>query len=56
MYNIYNIMKDVIRTILLTGAIYCGAIYANSDDLNICATVVFSVASLRFVMTKDNKK
>ena len=55
MYNIYNIMKDLIRTILLTGAIYCGAIVANSDDVDFGVTVAFSVASLGFVMTKDDK-
>ena len=56
MYNIYNIMKDVIRTILLTGAIYWGSIYANSDNVNIGAAVAFGVASLGFVITKDDKK
>ena len=56
MYNIYNIMKDVIRTILLTGAIYWGAIVANSDDVNIGAAAAFGVASLGFVITKDDKK
>lgn len=55
MKYILNIMKDLIRTILLTGAIYWGAIAANSDDVNIEATVVFSVASLGFVITKDDK-
>ena len=54
--ELFNIMKDLIRTVFLTMAIYWGAIAANSDDVNILATVVFSVASLGFVMTKDNKK
>lgn len=49
-------MKNLIRTILLLVAIYSGAVAANSDDVNIWATVVFSVASSGFVMTKDNKK
>ena len=56
MKYIFNIMKDLIRTILLTGAIYCGAIVANSDDVDFGVTVAFSVASLGFVMTKDDKK
>ena len=56
MKHIFNIMRDLIRTILLTVAIYWGAIAANSDDVNIWATVVFSVASSGFVLTKDNKK
>lgn len=56
MNYIFNIMKDLIRTVFLTMAIYWGAIAANSDDVNIWATVVFSVASSGFVMTKDNKK
>ena len=53
---IFNIMKDLIRTVLLTGAIYWGSIYANSDNADIVAAAVFSVASLGFVMTTDNKK
>ena len=56
MKYIFNIMKYLIRTILLTGAIYCGAIVANSDDVDLETTVAFSVASLGFVITKDNKK
>ena len=56
MKYIFNIMKDLIRTVLLTGAIYWGAIYVNSDDANIGAAAVFSVASLGFVMTTDGKK
>ena len=55
MKYIFNIMKDLIRTILLTGAIYWGAIAANSDNVNIGATVTFGVASLGFVITKDDK-
>ena len=56
MKYIFNIMKILIRTVLLTGAIYWGSIYANSDDADIGAAAVFSVASLGFVMTTDNKK
>lgn len=56
MNYIFNIMKDLIRTVFLTMAIYWGAIAANSDDVNIWATVIFSVSSSGFVMTKDNKK
>ena len=52
--ELFNIMKDLIRTVFLTMAIYWGAIAANSDDVNILATVVFSVSSSGFVMTKDN--
>ena len=55
MKYIYNIMKDLIRTILLTGAIYWGSIYANSDDVNIEAAVICGVASLGFVITNDKK-
>lgn len=53
MYNIYNIMKILIRTILLTGAIYCGSIVVNSDDVDLGTTVAFSVACLGFVITND---
>lgn len=54
--ELFNIMKDLIRTVFLTMAIYWGAIAANSDDVNIWATVIFSVSSSGFVMTKDDKK
>ena len=56
MKYIYNIMKDLIRTILLTGAIYWGAIVANSDDVDFGVAAAFIVASLGFVITKDDKK
>ena len=56
MKYIFNIMKILIRTILLTGAIYWGSIYANSDDVNIGAAAAFGVASLGFIITKDDKK
>ena len=55
MKYIYNIMKDLIRTILLTGAIYWGSIYANSDDVDFGVTVAFSVACFGFVITNDKK-
>ena len=47
-------MKNLIRTILLLVAIYSGAVAANSDDVNILATVVFSISSSAFVIIKDN--
>ena len=56
MKYIFNIMKDLIRTILLTGAIYWGSIYANSNDVNIGAAVICAVACSGFVITKDDKK
>ena len=46
-------MKDLIRTVLLTIAIYSGAVAANSDDVDFWVTVAFSVASLGFVITND---
>ena len=52
--ELFNIMKDLIRTVFLTMAIYWGAIAANSDDVNILATVVFSISSSAFVIIKDN--
>lgn len=55
MKYIFNIMKILIRTILLTGAIYFGTIAANSDDVDFGVTVAFSVASLGFVITNDKK-
>ena len=55
MKYIFNIMKDLIRTILLTGAIYWGSIYANSDDVDFGTTVAFSVACFGFVITNDKK-
>ena len=48
-------MKNYIRTILLTVAIYFGAIAASSDDINIVAAVICGVASSVFVTTKDDK-
>ena len=47
-------MKDLIRTVFLTMAIYWGAIAANSDDVNIGAAVICGVACSTFVIIKDN--
>lgn len=47
-------MKNLIKTILLTIAIYSGAAAANSDDVNIMAAVMCAAACSGFVMTKDN--
>ena len=47
-------MKNLIKTILLTIAIYSGAVAANSDDANIWAAVMCAAACSGFVMTKDN--
>lgn len=49
-----NSIKILIRTILLTIAIYSGAVAANSDDVNIWAAVICAAACSGFVMTKDN--
>ena len=54
MKYIFNIMKDLIRTVFLTMAIYWGAVAANSDDVNIWAAVMCAAACSGFVMTKDN--
>ena len=48
-------MKHYIRTILLTVAIYFGAIAASSDDVNIVAAVICGAACSGFVITKDDK-
>ena len=47
-------MKNLIKTILLTIAIYSGAVAANSDDVNIWEAVICAEACSGFVMTKDN--
>ena len=47
-------MKNLIRTVFLTIAIYSGAVAANSDDVNIEAAVMCAAACSGFVMTKDN--
>lgn len=49
-------MKNLIRTLLLVIAIYFGAVAANSDDVNIMASVICGAACSSFVMIKDNKK
>ena len=51
---IFNIMKNLIRTILLLVAIYSGAVAANSDDVNIMAAVICGAACSTFVIIKDN--
>ena len=56
MNYIFNIMKDLIRIVFLTIAIYSGAVAANSDDVNIWAAVICGVACSVLVMIKDNKK
>ena len=49
-------MKDLMRTILLTAAIYSGAIAATSDVVNIAAALICGAACSIFVITKDDKK
>ena len=49
-------MKDLIRTILLTIAIYSGAVAANSDDVNIIGALLCGVACSVFVLMADKKK
>lgn len=49
-----NSIKILIRTILLTIAIYSGAAAANSDDVNIEAAVMCAAACSTFVIIKDN--
>lgn len=51
---IFNIMKNLIRTFLLVIAIYFGAVAANSDDVNIMASVICGAACSTFVIIKDN--
>lgn len=51
---IFNIMKNLIKTILLTIAIYSGAVAANSDDVNIWTAVICGAACSTFVIIKDN--
>lgn len=51
-----KMMRDLIRTILLTIAIYSGAIAATSDVVNIAATLICGAASSTFVIIKDKKK
>ena len=49
-------MRDLIRAILLTIAIYSGAIAANSDVVNIAAAAICGAACSTFVAIKDKKK
>ena len=56
MKHTFNIMGDLIRTILLIVAIYFGAIAASSDDINIVAAVICGAACSGFVITKDDNK
>lgn len=51
---IFNILKNLIRTLLLVIAIYFGAVAANSDDVNIMASVICGAACSTFVIIKDN--
>lgn len=47
-------MKNLIRTLLLVIAIYFGVVAANSDDVNIMASVICGAACSTFVIIKDN--
>ena len=50
-------MRDLIRTILLTIAIYSGAIAASSErHTDIPAALICGAACSAFVVTKDKKK
>lgn len=49
-------MKNLIRTVFLTIAIYFGAVAANSDDVNIMASVICGTACSVFVLMTDKKK
>ena len=51
----YNLMKNLIKTILLTIAIYSGTIAASSDNVNIVAAAICGAACSVFVVTKDDK-
>lgn len=52
-----DIMKDLIRSILLIVAIYSGAIAVNSPGYaNIIGALVCGLACSVFVAIKDNKK
>lgn len=56
MKYIFNIMKDLIRTVFLTMAIYWGAIAANSDDVNIIGALLCGISCSVFVLMTDKKK
>lgn len=49
-------MKNLIRTVFLTIAIYFGAVAANSDDVNIMASVICGISCSVFVLMTDKKK
>lgn len=49
-------MKNLIRTVFLTIAIYSGAVAANSDDVNIIGALLCGISCSGFVMIKDDKK
>ena len=51
----YNLMKNLIKAILLTIAIYSGAIAANSNDVNISVAAICGAACSVFVVIKDDK-
>lgn len=56
MNYIFNIMKDLIRTVFLTMAIYWGAIATNSDDVNIIGALLCGISCSVFVLMTDKKK
>ena len=56
MNYIFNIMKDLIRTVFLTIAIYSGAVAANSDDVNIIGALLCGISCSVFVLMTDKKK
>ena len=49
-------MKNLIRTVFLTIAIYTGAVATNSDDVNIIGVLLFCISCLVFVLMIDKKK
>lgn len=49
-------MKNLIRTLLLVIAIYFGAVAANSDDVNIMASVICGISCSVCVLMTDKKK
>ena len=54
MHNfLIDLIKNVIRTILLFGAIYSGAIAANSDNDNFMESLICVIACSGFVITTD---
>lgn len=49
-------MKDLIRTVFLTIAIYSGAVAANSNDVNIIGTLLCGISCSVCVLMTDKKK